>query len=197
MSRNNYHKPDVYTQKAKKEGYFARSIYKLEEIDQKYQIIKSGMKILDLGAAPGSWSQYCVKKCGSKGIVVGIDIKNITAKIGDNYVFFHKSILDEDIATSFQKYAPFDVFLSDMAPSTSGIKDKDVFESIELSRIAIQQAKIYMKKNGTFICKVFQGEDFDDFYRELKSVFSKHKSFKPAAVRSNSKEIYVIAWGLK
>lgn len=195
MSRGEYHRPDAFTQKAKKEGYAARSVYKLEEIDQKYKIFKPGQKILDLGAYPGSWSQYALKKVGKKGRVVGIDIKNIEQNLGENYVFFHQSILDP--ALDFSAFAPFDLVISDMAPNTSGIKDKDVYESIELSRMAMEAAAKYMKKDGIFIVKVFQGEDFDDFYKEFRAFFVKVKSIKPEAVRTNSKEIYAVGWGLK
>lgn len=195
MAKGKYHKPDAFSLKAKKEGYLARSVYKLEEIDQKYQILKPRQVVLDLGAFPGSWSQYALKKVGLKGKVVGIDIKNIEKNLGKNYTFYHQSILDENLDLS--NFAPFDVVVSDMAPPTSGIKDKDVYESIQLSFMAIKMAQKYLKKQGVFIGKVFQGEDFDDFYKEFKGIFTKVKSFKPKAVRSNSKEIYAIGWGLK
>ncbi|HCL58106.1 MAG TPA: 50S rRNA methyltransferase [Spirochaetia bacterium] len=195
MIKSNYHKPDFFTDKAKKEGYAARSIYKLEEIDKKYQIIKPNAKILDLGAFPGSWSQYALKKVGKNGLVVGIDIQKITLDLGSNYVFFHQSILDPSL--DFSSYAPFNAVISDMAPNTTGIKDQDVALSLELSLMAAEAAQKYMKKEGTFICKIFQGEGFDEFYSEIKQYFKKIKSFKPEAVRSQSKEIYLIGWELK
>jgi len=195
MSRDKYYKPDAFSLKAKKEGYLARSVYKLEEINLKYQILKPKQKVLDLGAFPGSWSQYSLKKVGEKGKVVGVDIQNIEHHLGKNYFFYHQSILDENLDLS--PFTPFDVIISDMAPQTSGIKDKDVYESVQLSLMAIQMAQKHLKKEGVFIGKVFQGEDFDDFYKDFKKVFVKVKSFKPKAVRSNSKEIYAIGWGLK
>jgi len=195
MIKSNYHKPDFFSDKAKKEGYAARSVYKLEEIDKKYQIIKPNSKILDLGAYPGSWSQYALKKVGKNGLVVGIDIQKITLDLGSNYVFFHQSILDPSL--DFSCYAPFNSVISDMAPNTTGIKDQDVALSLELSLMAAEAAQKYMKKEGTFICKIFQGEGFDEFYSEIKKYFKKIKSFKPEAVRSQSKEIYLIGWELK
>lgn len=195
MVHSGYDKPDVYTQKAKKAGYAARSIYKLEEMDKKYKLLKNGQKVLDLGAFPGSWSQYALKKVGPKGIVVGIDIQNIEKSFAPNHIFLNKSILDADL--DFSQYAPFHLVLSDMAPNTTGVKDVDQMGSIELSEMAVEMAKKYMKKDGIFICKIFQGEGFDEFYKILKSVFVKMKSFKPEATRSNSKEIYAIGWGLK
>jgi 23S rRNA (uridine2552-2'-O)-methyltransferase len=195
MANSQYKKPDSYSQKAKKSGFKARSVFKLEEIDQKYKVFRSGNRVLDLGAYPGSWSQYVLQKVGKKGLVLGIDIQPIAEKFAPNFVFFHDSILNPEL--DFSGYAPFDVVLSDMAPSTSGIKDKDVYESLELARMAETMAEKYMKKNGTFVCKVFQGEDFDEFYRELKKKFQKMKSYKPEAVRKTSKEIYIIGWGLK
>ncbi|HOJ50177.1 MAG TPA: RlmE family RNA methyltransferase [Spirochaetota bacterium] len=190
-----YNSSDFYFQKAKKDGYVARSVYKLEEIDKKYNIIKQGMKVLDLGASPGSWSQYCIKKVGRKGFVLGIDIKDVKIK-ADNFVFIKKGI--EEAYEDIKNYGPFDIVLSDMAPNTSGIIDVDVYKSIELSGLAVDTALKCMKKNGVFIVKVFQGEDFDIFYREkIKNCFEKYKSFKPKAVRQNSKEIYIICWGLK
>jgi len=190
-----YTSDDFYFQKAKKEGYVARSVYKLEEIDKKYNIIKKGNKVLDLGASPGSWSQYCIKKIGPKGFVLGIDIKEVKIK-AENYCFIKKGI--EEAEEEIKKYSPFDIVLSDMAPNTSGIIDVDVYKSIELSSLAVDTALKYMKKNGILVLKVFQGEDFDIFYKEkIKNNFEKYKSFKPKAVRQNSKEIYIICWNMK
>lgn len=192
---NSYSKPDLYSQKAKKEGYAARSVYKLKEIDEKYKIFKKKQNILDLGAFPGSWSQYALEKVGKKGLVVGIDIKNIEKSFSDNFIFFHQSILDPEL--SLDQYAPFDCVISDMAPNTSGIKDKDVYESIELSTMAAEVAAKLMKPQGIFVCKVFQGEEIDLFFKNMKSIFKKTKTVKPLAVRKTSKEIYLIGWGLK
>lgn len=195
MIKSQYHKPDFYSDKAKKEGFAARSVYKLEEMDKKYQIFKNNYRVLDLGAFPGSWSQYALTKVGPKGLVVGIDIQMVNSIIAENYIFFHKNILDKDLDLS--SYSPFHIVMSDMAPNTSGIKTADVYASLELSEMAVQMALRYMKKDGIFICKVFQGEGFDDFYRQTKSFFQKFKSFKPEATRSQSKEIYLIGLGLK
>lgn len=195
MGKSGYDKPDRYSKKAKQEGYHARSVYKLEEIDKKYQVFRNGLKVLDLGAYPGSWSQYALKKVGPTGKVVGIDIENLETSLGSNYTFLHRSILEAEL--DLGSFAPFDVVLSDMAPRTTGIKSQDVYLSLELTAMAAQSAEKYMKHNGVFIAKIFQGEDFDEFYKDLRTRFAKMKSIKPEAVRAQSKEIYVIAWGLK
>lgn len=195
MAKNDYTQPDFYSLKAKDEGYLARSIYKLQEIDQKYQLFKKKMTILDIGAFPGSWSQYALKKVGKKGQVVGIDIKKIEKVNAPNFFAFHQSITDENL--NFDEFLPFDMVISDMAPNTSGVKITDVLGSQELTLLAAQKAKVWMKRAGTFIGKVFQGEGFDEFYKEIRLIFKKVKSIKPKAVRKSSKEIYVIGWELK
>ncbi len=195
MAKSGYKGPDSFSKKAKKDGFAARSVYKLEEINNKYKFLKKGFKVLDLGAFPGSWSQYALGKVGRQGRVVGIDIQNMKKSLGSNYNFFHKSILDADLDLS--EFAPFHVVISDMAPNTTGIKGKDSYESVELCEMAVEIAKKHMKREGTFVCKVFQGEEFDDFYKDIKQVFKKIKSYKPVATRNQSKEIYVIGWGLK
>jgi 23S rRNA (uridine2552-2'-O)-methyltransferase len=192
---NDYSKPDFYTDKAKKEGYNARSVYKLQEIDEKYHVFKKGQKVLDLGSCPGSWSQYTLKKIGSNGKVVGIDLKPVTHLSSASFEFILGDI--ETHQEALVKKAPFDIVLSDMAPNTSGVKSQDAFLSHELSFMALSVASKTLRENGIFICKIFQGDGIDDFFVEIKKVFKKFKSLKPKAVRKNSKEIYVIAFELK
>ena len=183
---------DYYFQQAKKEDYRARSVYKLKEIDEKFRLIKPGMKVLDLGCAPGSWLQYCLEKVGDKGKVVGFDITEVKpvprgAKVIQADVF---QLKPEDIEDR-----PFDCVLSDMAPSTTGAKSVDHFRSVELCRKAFDIAGKTLKTGGSFVCKIFQGEDFEVFVKEVKIRFESVKIFKPTSSRSESKEIFIIAKG--
>ncbi len=175
---------DFYFKKAKKEGYLARSIYKLFEINKKYNLIKKDSKVLDLGCSPGSWIQACLKLEVKE--ITGIDLKEVN--ISDpKFTFIKKDINKVD----FKK--KIDTILSDLAPSTSGNKDLDVDKSIELSKTALKIAKKTLKKNGNFLVKVFQGEGFEDLLKEIRQHFEFVKSYKPKSTRKESKEIYIIA----
>lgn len=194
QKNNEYSKPDFYADKAKKEGYYARSVYKLQEMDEKYHLFKKGLKILDLGAAPGSWSQYALKKLQNQGLVIGIDLKPVLINT-HNYQFILGDI--EQHLKLLKSKGHFDIVMSDMAPNTSGVKSQDAFLSHDLSFIALNLSIQVLKNSGIFICKIFQGDGMEEFFRDIKKYFKKFKSIKPKAVRKNSKEIYVIAWHLK
>ena len=181
------------TQKAKKENYPARSVYKLEEIQKKFKLIKKKHKILELGASPGSWFLYCSKIIGAKGSIVGIDLKDLSlVKPPSNSIFYKRDVFDMGDIIEDEK---FDIVLSDMAPNTTGNKSLDAFRSFDLCCKALEIAKKRLKKNGSFVCKIFQGEDFENFIKMMKATFAKHKIFKPQSCRQKSKEIYII--GLK
>lgn len=177
---------DFYFRKAKKEGFLARSIYKLLEINRKYQIISRNSRILDLGCSPGSWTQACLKLKAGK--IVGIDLDNAKVK-APNFTFIKEDINKIDI----EKLEKFDIVLSDLAPSTSGNKDLDSEKSLQLASKALEIAKKVLKKDGNFLVKIFQGENFDNFLKEVKKEFYFCKSYKPKSTRKNSKEIYIVA----
>lgn len=185
---------DYYFHKAKKENYLARSVYKLQEINEKYHIIKPGMSVLDLGSSPGSWLQYVSKVIGNLGIAVGIDRNDLKEKIGGNVHFIKEDIFKIDYSKIKSILEYFDVLISDMAPDTTGIKDVDQFRSYELCMKALEIADNTLVKGGFFICKIFFGEDFNNFNMEVKKRFVSTKIFKPKSSRSESKEIYIIGF---
>jgi 23S rRNA (uridine2552-2'-O)-methyltransferase len=185
---------DPFTKKARKENYEARSIYKLSEIDKKERIIGANQCILDLGASPGSWTQYCLEKI-KQGKIVAVDISPINVS-DPRLVFLQESIETADIASHLAG-GKADVVLSDMAPKTSGIPDRDIALSLELAGLALNTARAYLKPGGDFIVKVFMGHDFEQFNAEMKKSFSKVRLLRPESVRKQSREIYLIGRGFK
>ena len=186
-----YSKRDAYTKKAKQENYPARSIYKLQETDQKYKIIKAGDRVLDLGCAPGSWLLFLSKKVGDGGRIVGIDINDLKIEIPRNVVFIKEDVI------KFEATEEFDIVVSDLAAHTTGIEFSDVEETLELCYRALEIAKIVLIKGGNFVCKVFEGEGTDDFFKEVQKNFEFAKSYKPKASRKQSREMYVVGMGFK
>ena len=183
---------DFYFRKAKQEGYNSRAAYKLFELNKKYNLIKKGDRVLDLGCSPGSWLQASYKI--SKSRVVGIDILPI--KKINNVKFIQADITDKGTLEMIRSIlSEFDVVLSDMAPKTSGIKELDHNKSIYLSEKALEIAENILKGNGNFLCKVFQGESFNGFLDLVKKEFEFVKSSKPESSRKESKEIYIICKG--
>lgn len=189
-----YNRKDYYFHKAKAENFAARSIFKLEEIDARYRFIKSGYKILDLGAAPGSWSQYCSKKIGPQGRLLGIDLQPIKLTL-PNAVFITadlKALNLEELMASHGITPPFDIVLSDMAPKTTGIAITDQARSLELCELALSVAKRFLKRGGNFVCKLFLSGDFEDFRKQLRENFEKVEVERPKSTRKESKEIFLI-----
>jgi len=192
------HLTDEYVKKAQKEGYRSRSAYKLLEIIEKSQIINKGDKILDLGAAPGGWSQVVAKIVGKSGQVIASDILSIEEISGVNFLqgdFTEQSVYDELITLS--KRSSIDIVLSDMAPNMSGLLSVDQPKSIYLAVLAIDLAVKTLSKNGHFIVKVFQGDGFDGYVKNARKVFKKVSIIKPKASRPRSKEVYLLASQLK
>lgn len=191
-----YDANDYYTKKAREQNYAARSVFKLEEMDQKFKLFKPNQKILDLGAAPGSWSQYASKKIGPKGFLLGLDLTKITIKM-PNAVFLQADLLQDDIFEIGKSIdhpeAMFDVVMSDMAPKTTGIKLTDQVRSLELCEMALNVAEKHLRPGGHFICKLFHSEDFKEYKSRLQSLFKKVDVMKPKATRQISKEIFFIA----
>ena len=190
----NYNPRDHYFLKAKKENFAARSVFKLEEIDQKLKIIHPGQKILDLGASPGSWSQYCSKKIGERGRLLGIDLTEIKLKM-PNAVFVQADLRDHNLSDTFKLHGfhdQFDVVLSDMAPNTTGIRITDQARSFELCDIALNTAKQFLKKDGHFVCKLFHSDDFTVLRDRIKNEFHKFEAVKPESTRKISKEIFLV-----
>ncbi|MBW2653925.1 MAG: RlmE family RNA methyltransferase [Deltaproteobacteria bacterium] len=188
---------DHLTRRAKAENYPARSIYKLEEIQNKFKIMKKNDRVLDLGCAPGSWLLYAAKQVGNQGKVFGIDLKQIDIKLPDNVVTVKGDILNLDNDSFLDKNSGFNAVISDMAPATTGRKDVDALRSFDLCNMALRVADDFLAQNGHFVCKIFQGNDFNVFQKNVKLKFKDCKIFKPDSCRKQSKEIYIIAKGKK
>lgn len=188
---------DHYSWRARKEHFPARSIYKLKEIQLKYNLIKKGDKILDLGCSPGSWLLYASDLTGEKGQVVGIDLKPLSIKIPANVKFYIGDILTitDELVESLGK--DFNVLMSDMAPATSGNKHVDNVRSLNLCQAALTVAQKTLVTGGSFVCKIFQGEDLKEFSDSVRAGFNKYKIFKPQSSRKASREIYLIGLGKK
>jgi len=181
-----YSQTDTYSKRARKENYPARSIYKLQEINQKYKIIKTGDWVLDLGCAPGSWLVYLSRTVDYSGKVVGVDTNDLKIELPQN-VFFIK----EDIM-KFETKDKFNVVVSDLAAHTTGVEFSDIENTLELCYRALEIAKKVLIIGGNFLCKVFEGEGTSDFFKEVKKSFEFTKRFKPKASRKQSREMYVI-----
>jgi len=188
---------DHLTRRAKTENYPARSVYKLEEIQKKFKVMKSAGQVLDLGCAPGSWLLYAAKQVGSQGRVFGIDLTRIEIKLPDNVTAIQDNILALENDGFLVGEKGFHTVLSDMAPATTGRRDVDAFRSFELCTMALETARKCLAKNGNFVCKIFQGNEFKEFEKEVKPLFRECKIFKPESCRKQSKEIYIIAKGKK
>ncbi len=190
-----YNPNDKWARKAKDEGFRARSIYKLQEIDEKFHLLKAGMIVLDLGAAPGSWLQYVSGKIGAKGIAIGIDLQKIDS-IAQNVQTIEQDMLDidavEKVVRALANTASIDLLLSDAAPNTSGIRDVDQWRSIELNQSALAVGKRLLKTGGRCVLKVFQGADFDPFIKDVRREWKDVQIIKAKTSRDRSTEVYVI-----
>lgn len=190
------HFDDVYVKRAQKEGWRSRSAFKLLELQEKYKLIKPGMSVVDLGCAPGGWSQLAASLVGPQGRVIGLDIlameplANVTFIEGDFTEAEALQKLETELAGR-----EVDLVLSDMAPNMSGMAATDQARSMYLVELAFEFAKEHLKPNGTFVVKIFQGEGFDAFVRETRNWFDKVLVRKPDASRPRSREVYLLATG--
>lgn len=193
MSKNSYEKPDFWAIKAKKEGYPARSVYKLEEIDQKFKLFRSGIRVLDLGAAPGSWSQWVLKKLNQKGFLAAIDLQDLKiSPKGDNFFFIKADLYDQAAKASLAAYGPYDIIISDAAPATSGNSGLDSDRSESIVEAALNYADELLKPGGSFVAKLFIGGGQKAILDRMKQAFTGARTFKPKSCRSESFETYLI-----
>ncbi|MBW1914569.1 MAG: RlmE family RNA methyltransferase [Deltaproteobacteria bacterium] len=183
---------DHYTSRAKDEKWLARSVYKLEEIDKKYKFIKKGCRILDLGCYPGSWTQYCLKKLGNNGEIIGIDLNRPTRFKARNFRFIAADILELDPGQLAGEVGQLDAVISDLAPNTTGNSIADTARSMELVEKALEIALSVLKKEAHFLCKIFEGEDLKGFKDRVSAHFNNVRLIRPAAVRKKSREVYLI-----
>ena len=188
-----YKRKDGYYKKAKKEGYRSRAVYKLKQIDEKFNVLKHGMKVVDLGAAPGSWSEYAVEMVG-EGNVIAVDLNRIPDIPG---VTFYKGDMTDEETVSYvaELSGGVDVVVSDMAPKFTGDHSLDQARSLYLGECALKFCQRTLKPGGDFIVKVLQGTDFNNFLNKVRLHFEDVKCHSPVASRSSSTEMYVVAQG--
>lgn len=192
-------KKEPYYQMAKKKNYYSRASFKLLQLNQKFNIIKRGSQVVDLGAAPGGWSQVALEKTGEEGLVVGVDLQPIKSIPHENYIQIRGDFTTEETLQNIEQVldGKADVILSDASPQLSGIKDVDQIRSLELAENALKTARKLLKSDGTLVMKVFQGEEFDNLLKEIKKRFKIVKTTKPPSSRKKSVEMYVVAKKMK
>lgn len=204
-----YKKPDYWQLKARKEGYPARSVYKLQEMDEKFGLLKfaepsAAFRVLDLGAAPGSWSLYTLRKMAGKGegcFLAAADIAPLSRQYdrglfdGANFFFLRGDITDPAVQSEIRSRGPYRLIISDAAPATTGTRAVDAARSLELAEAVIVYAESCLAKGGHLAIKVFQGGDTAALLKKIKTLFKTAKSFKPQACRSESFETYYIGLG--
>ncbi len=190
---------DHYFLKAKQENYPARSVYKLQEIAKRFSIFKQGMRVLDLGAAPGSWCLGAVKMIGPSGSILGADIQDTDTQFPANVTFVREDVFNRSPAfeAELRSRSPFHVVMSDMAPSTTGHRGTDQARSAALVEQALALALQYLIKGGSFVVKVFMGPDVQSLAKTMRAHFTTVKAFKPDSSRSESMETFYIGLGFK
>ena len=195
----NFKVKDHYFDRAKKENFLARSVYKLEEIDEKYKILKPGMQVVDFGYHPGSWIQYTSQVIGDKGLVVGLDVREVNKKLSgvNNVRVFQKDIFDIQDLSQLGVEGQFDAVLSDMAPNTTGMKSLDQDRSLNLVESVFGLLPKFLKVGGNFVIKVFDSQNAQNYLKTQKDLFQEFHYLKPKSTRSVSKEFFVIGKNLK
>lgn len=201
---NSYEKPDFWSRKAFSEGYPARSVYKLKEIDEKFGMIKKGYTALDLGASPGSWTTFLLRTLsnlgqdGNTGKVVSCDLNPLSKDVrAENLVFIQGDLTDKNIVEQIKNEGPFDLVVCDAAPLTTGNRIVDTARSQWLVKMAIWYAQTMLKQGGNFAVKIFQNGDQQAHLKAMREIFTQAKGFKPVACRSESFETYLIGIGKK
>tara|TARA_Y100000591_G_scaffold298555_1_gene290448 strand:+ start:649 stop:1260 length:612 start_codon:yes stop_codon:yes gene_type:complete len=198
ISKNwvNRQKRDIYVRQSKTEGYRARSVYKLIELDEKFRIFKGGMSVIDIGAAPGSWSQYASKVVKS-GLIISIDLKQME-KI-NNTIQIKGDFTKVEIQNLIKRYLKkkFDVVISDMAVNTTGIKSIDSIQTGELCKEAMNFSRDVLSSKGFFVSKIFMGSTFNEIVALGKKIFKEVRVFKPKSSRKDSKESFIICKNLR
>ncbi|MCX7105466.1 MAG: 23S rRNA (uridine(2552)-2'-O)-methyltransferase RlmE [Methylococcales bacterium] len=192
------HFEDEYVKMAQAQGYRSRAVFKLKEIQEKDQLIKPGMNIVDLGAAPGGWSQFARQLLGKKNKLIALDILPMDALEGVDFIqgdFREESVMEELFIAL--EGLPVDLVMSDMAPNMSGNKGVDQPRAIYLGELALDTAKTVLTKNGSFLVKLFHGEGFEAIHSEIQRSFTKVAIRKPKASRPRSNEVYILAKGFK
>ena len=193
MPANSYEKPDFWSQKAFSEGYPARSVYKLKEIDEKFGMIKKNYTVLDLGAAPGSWTVFLLRQLNNTGKVVSCDLNPLSKTVkGDNLLFIQGDLNAPEIRKQIKENGPYDLVVCDAAPKTTGNRTVDTARSEQLVEMAVWYAQTMLKTGGNFAVKIFQNGDQQRILKSMREIFTTAKGFKPEACRAESFETYLI-----
>lgn len=185
---------DPYVLKARRDGWRSRAVYKLEQIDRKEHLLRPGMTVVDLGAAPGSWSQYVGRRLHDRVRIVAVDLLPVDSLPGVEFIqgdFTDDAVLGQVEAAVGEGGA--DLVISDMAPNISGLKAVDQPRAMYLAELALDLCRKLLARRGDFVCKLFQGEGSDEFIREARASFARVKVMKPAASRAGSREVYLVA----
>ena len=192
------HFSDEFVKRAQMEGYRSRAVYKLQEIDQRDHLLRPGMSVVDLGAAPGGWSQFVADRIKPAGRIVALDILPMGGLPGVEVIegdFTEQAVLDQLLATLAGR--PVDLVISDMAPNISGIGISDQARAVYLAELALDFAVQQLKPGGHLLMKVFQGQGFSELYKNIQQHFERVVTRKPKASRPRSREVYILARGLK
>ena len=198
MPQNSYEKPDFWSRKAFSEGYPARSVYKLQEIDEKFGFIKKNYTVLDLGAAPGSWTTFLLRKMDGSGKVVSCDLNPLSKDVkADNLTFIQGDLNAAEIRKQIKSLGPFDLVVCDAAPKTTGNKMVDTARSEQLVEMAVWYAQDMLKPGGNFCVKIFQSGAQQTILKQMREIFSQAKGFKPEACRKESFETFLLGVGKK
>ncbi len=192
------HFSDEYVKMAQKRGYRSRAVFKLEEIDTRDRLLKPGMSVVDLGAAPGGWSQFVAEKIGKRGKIIALDILPVEAIPGVEIIegdFMDEQVLAQLLETLGGE--PVDLVLSDMAPNMSGTRVVDQSRAMVLAELALDMARRVLAPGGAFVTKLFMGAGFDEYQKEVRQSFSSVANRKPKASRDRSREVYLVGKGFK
>jgi 23S rRNA (uridine2552-2'-O)-methyltransferase len=188
---NPYARPDAKTMEARAKGYPARSVFKLQEIDRRMRVFRAGQNVIDLGAAPGSWSLYASERVGPSGHVFAIDIKPMSQVFGPNVKVLEGDALSLD-SELLAAHAPYDVVLSDMAPNTSGSKFQDQARSTELFLRALEVALAHGKPGSSFVAKIFMSGDYKAAELQVRAAYQAVRTIRPEGTRQISTEVFVV-----
>ena len=194
--KNPYKGPDRFTVAAREQGYPARSVFKLEEIDRRLKLLKGGLRILDLGATPGSWMLYAAARVGKSGKVLAVDLNPLGCAVPENAQFIQGDALSLD-NEALAMFAPYDIVLSDMAPKTTGNRLGDQTRSFELFMRALAVAEKLGKPGGAFVGKIFMGEDFASAKKGVKALYDEERALRPEGTRATSYELFLVGLGKK
>ena len=198
MAANRYEKPDFWSKKALSEGYPARSVYKLKELDEKFGLLRRNSAVLDLGAAPGSWTVFALRTLDGTGHLTSIDLRPLARDVaGSNLTFIQGDLYDEEVRMQARDLGPYDSVICDAAPATTGNKTVDTARSTGLVELAIFYAQTMLKPGGNFVVKIFQGGDQQQLLKSMRQIFTSARGFKPEACRTESFETYLVGLNKK